>query len=287
MPSDLLPTKRELLLRRSLYTNPEPDTLASVLRQPRRLLPVLTFLALTLIWLLRSFSSASPHPIQQLIREATAKHAAAEAAHPTTLRQAFDSYVALNGRLPPRGFDTWFHLSKHIGACRLSGFKEMSSSLAMWWALEPAEIRARNAALAMEDHKKMGWVRIRDGRVRDWDEMVEMGLVTGPEGQTRWKGARSALEEMLQEVDRNAVWLPDGQWRAQCGWTTDARRFPHCLKLTQLSLAPAADFFVNNLDEPSVIVPYELRKSLEDTAKLGKSQSHLLLKAASTLAFAE
>lgn len=219
MPSDLLPTRRELLLRRTLY-NPDASALLSSPR--RRLLPILTLAALALLWLLGAFSSPARHPVTTLIRDARLKHDAAAAARPRSLRQAFDAYVALNGRLPPAGFDGWYALTLRVEACRLSGFAEMADSLAVWWALEPREIRARQAALGEESHKKMGWVRVRDGHVHDWDEMVERNMSTGVEEEVRHKGSRSAFEEMLQEVERLGARLPDGECARTCGDATVA-----------------------------------------------------------------
>jgi len=250
MPSDLLPTKRELLLRRTLYSADGPASLTS---RPRRLVPILALAALTLLWLLGAFASPTPHPITTLLREAKRKHAAAAAARPRSLGQAYAQYVALNGRLPPRGFDSWYALTVRLEACRLSGFKELRDSLQVWWALEPREIRARQDALGAEDHKKMGWVRVRDGHVHDWDEMVRRGYPTGVEDQVRHKGSRSAFEEMLQEVEREGGHLPDGefmrrgapplrrrhrQWRVARGWKRLSRvltPFPSCFEWICLS----------------------------------------------------
>lgn len=236
MPSDLLPTRRELLLRRTLYN---PDGANSLASRRRRLIPILSAAALTLLWLLGAFSSSAKHPITLLLRDAKLKHDVAVAARPKSLREAYTAYVALNGRLPPRGFDDWYAMTLRIEACRLGGFREMSDSLKVWWALEPREIRARLDALGEESHKKMGWVRVRDGHVHNWPEMVEKGFPTGIEDQVRHKGSRSAFEEMLQEVERFGGKLPDGQsgGAKECGKGAPPLRRARCARHVTVRIA--------------------------------------------------
>ncbi|GAA5825479.1 hypothetical protein JCM11251_007003 [Rhodosporidiobolus azoricus] len=178
-----------------------------------------------------------PHPIPGLIQKAEQAHYTREAAKPKTLEEAYALYVQKRGRKPPRGWDGWYHFAVGNGACRTSdGFDELYRSLEIWWGVTPAEIRARMDAMGGEDANALGRVRVREGRVLEWDEMEREGVGRGTVGMgesyvwTAWKG-------MLDGLVEEGIKLPD------------------------------VDFFVSQLDEPRVVIPYELRHSLEQRAQ--------------------
>ncbi|BGP01873.1 capsular associated protein, glycosyltransferase family 90 protein [Rhodotorula toruloides] len=189
------------------------------------------------------FSTPSlPHPIPDLIGRAEAEHARRLSSEPQTLEEAYKLYVARHGRRPPKGYDGWYNFAVQRGACRIDGFDEMYRSLGVWWGLEGSEIRDRMDRLGKAGHGGLGRVRIRHGRLVRWREMLDEGLGVGA-ANLEGSQARTAWEEMLDELIREGVRLPD------------------------------ADFFINQLDEPRVVMPYELRTDLENRGKRRRPRS--------------
>lgn len=156
------------------------------------------------------FSTPSlPHPIPSLIARAEAEHARRLASEPQTLEEAYARYTARHGRRPPKGYDGWYNFAVQRGACRIDGFDEMYRSLRVWWGLEGSEIRDRMDRLGKAGHGGLGRVRIRNGRLVRWREMIDEGLGVGA-ANLEGSQARTAWEEMLDELIREGVRLPDG-----------------------------------------------------------------------------
>lgn len=174
---------------------------------PQRLRgPVLAALAFVLVLTLRALLPAGlqPHPVPILLEAAAREHAALRASRSTSLRAAYARYVQAHQRRPPPGYDAWFYAAESVGACNVDDFGEMYRSLELWWALEPAEIRARAEQLA--GMHALSRVRVRDGRPVPFGELEESGVVSG-----KTSYARTALEGMLSAaVDRWKANLPDG-----------------------------------------------------------------------------
>lgn len=207
-----------------------------------------------LLYLLHSLTRSRPllHPIPSLLSTAATTHATLLSSRSTTLRGAYDLYLATHGRVPPAGFDAWFYAGRKSGVCNLDRFEEMYRSLEPWWAMKAGEIRERG-----EEAGKVGFgrVRVREGKVVGWEEMEERRVVRGQRSD-----ARNALEDMLNTVrERFGVRLPDGEF---CVFRRG------CLG-EEAEAGIAVDFYVNGLDEPRVLVPYELRSSLENLARRG------------------
>lgn len=157
---------------------------------------------------------ALPHPIPGLIAGAEAEHARRIASEPQTLEAAYERYVARHGRRPPKGYDGWYNFAVRRGACRIDGFDEMYRSLAVWWGLEGSEIRDRMDRLGKAGHGGLGRVRLRNGRLVRWREMVEQGVGIGA-ANLEDSQARTAWENMLDELIKEGVRLPDGASRAR------------------------------------------------------------------------
>ncbi|GJN92931.1 hypothetical protein Rhopal_005974-T1 [Rhodotorula paludigena] len=174
-----------------------------------------------------------PHPVPALLARAAQTHAQRRANEPQTLEQAVERYRARHdGRRPPKGFDAWYHFAVRRGACRIDGFEGLYDALRVWWGVEGAEIRQRMDRMGGEESSALGRVRVRDGRLVGWDEMRQEGVGTGARDMEN-QYARVAWSEMLQGLIDEGVRLPD------------------------------VDFFVNQLDEPRVVLPYEERVALE------------------------
>ncbi|GAA5888682.1 hypothetical protein JCM5296_000064 [Sporobolomyces johnsonii] len=233
--------------RSSLAFSSAPRALASSLLRRVVALPLVLKLA-TLVFLFLCIKVlplpftppiSVPHPIPSLLREAEALHASRLAHRPTSLRQAHDRYLAQHARPPPKGYDAWYSFAQKVGACRVEGYDEMYRSLAVWWGVEGGEIRDRIERIGVESAGGLGRVRVRDGRVVKWEEMGAQGLGRGATDMGG-SNARTAWEEMLEELGRRGVRLPD------------------------------VDFFINQLDEPRVVLPYELRTDLEKRGRRNK-----------------
>ncbi|GAA5906454.1 hypothetical protein JCM8208_004665 [Rhodotorula glutinis] len=191
-----------------------------------------------------------PHPIPHLIAAAERTHAERLAAAPRTLADAASRYSAhpsSAGRRPPKGYDAWFNFASQRSACRIDGFDELRRSLGVWWGVEGREIRARMDRMgdAGDAASALGRVRVRGGRVVGWDEMRREGLGVGARDM-EGKDARRALEDMLQALMDEGVRLPD------------------------------VDLFVNQLDEPRVVMPYEVRTELEARGRRRKPRPYQL-----------
>ncbi|KAM0746607.1 hypothetical protein T439DRAFT_329713 [Meredithblackwellia eburnea MCA 4105] len=178
-----------------------------------------------------SSSRAIEHPIGQLLRQAEQKHGDYLSRRSTSLREAYDLYLERNGRPPPAGYAEWYHASQKVEACNVDEFQQMQRDLEVWWAVPPAEIRDRTDALG--GIHALGRVRTRLGKVVSWKEMGGESVLRGSPSE-----ARTALEGMLEVLATKwGVKLPD------------------------------VDMFVNELDEPRVLISYEARTSLEKAAK--------------------
>ncbi|GAA5864865.1 hypothetical protein JCM3774_004254 [Rhodotorula dairenensis] len=171
------------------------------------------------------------HPVPHLLERAEAEHARRSAAEPKTLEEAYSLYRSRHGRPPPKGYDAWFFYARRNNACRIGGFDELYSSLKIWWGVDPREIRERTERLANPKSHALGRVRVRQGRIVTWEEMRQQGLGRGAEAMDEAE-PRTALEEMLGRLIEDDVRLPD------------------------------VDFFVNQLDEPRVVLDYSERTEL-------------------------
>ncbi|GAA6058351.1 hypothetical protein JCM3770_005848 [Rhodotorula araucariae] len=232
-----------------------PVPLGAQLRNPRRLLAcarrtvaatswtnrlvLLTLALLALRVLPLPFTAPIPldHPIPRLIVAAEAEHARRAASEPRTLDEAYARYVARHdGRRPPKGYDGWYNFAVRHGACRIDGFDELYDSLRVWWGVDGREMRDRMERMGAAPAIQR--VTVTDGKVVRRAERVGAGS-----GDTSDETASGALEEMLAALIDEGVRLPD------------------------------VDFFVNQLDEPRVVVPYELRTELETRGKRRKPRS--------------
>ncbi|GAA5846171.1 hypothetical protein JCM9279_005846 [Rhodotorula babjevae] len=215
-------------------------TLAATTWTTRLVLLTLAFLIVRVLpFALPPFTAplSLPHPIPHLIAAAERTHAQRLSSAPRTLADAaarYSAHPSAAGRRPPKGYDAWFNFASQRGACRLDGFDELRASLGAWWGLSGREIRARMERMgdAGDAASALGRVRVREGRIVRWDEMRREGLGVGARDMER-KDARRALEDMLQALIDEGVRLPD------------------------------VDLFVNQLDEPRVVMPYETRTELE------------------------
>ncbi|GAA5977769.1 hypothetical protein JCM10908_005088 [Rhodotorula pacifica] len=211
---------------------------------PRRI-ALAVFLVLLIRTLFRLPSLFSPslvgnqHPIPQLIARAEAEDARRRAAEPKTLQEAYSLYQTRHGRPPPKGYDAWFFYARRNKACRIGGFDELYKSLAVWWGVDPREIRERTERLGDPKSHALGRVSVRQGQIVTWEEMRQRGMGRGAEEMDDAE-ARTALEEMLSRLIEDDVRLPD------------------------------VDFFVNQLDEPRVLLDYDERTDLEQRARRRK-----------------
>ncbi|BGP50176.1 hypothetical protein JCM10450v2_006087 [Rhodotorula kratochvilovae] len=262
-PSSLLPTVAPTPAGEGIRTDgANAAPLSAQLRSPRRLamkagravaslgwthrlvLLTLAFLALKILPLPFTAPISLHHPIPRLIAAAEAEHARRAASEPQTLEQAYARYVSRHGRRPPKGYDAWYNFAVQRGACRIDGFDEMHDSLRVWWGVEGREIRERMERIgaAGDGASALGRVRVRDGRLVRWAEMLEAGVAVGASNMDD-QYARRAFAEMLDGLIDEGVRLPD------------------------------VDFFISQLDEPRVVVPYELRTELEARGKKRRPRS--------------
>lgn len=149
------------------------------------------------------------HPLPSLLSRATRLAHSRAAAEPRTLSDAYHRYRTRHGRPPPQGYDAWFNYAKKHRACRIDGFEEMYRSLEVWWGVKPEEIRERIEAMGVPEAGSIGRVRVREGRVVKWGEMLEEGVPVG-DVHMEEQYARTAWEEMLETLLDQGERLPDG-----------------------------------------------------------------------------
>ena len=157
-----------------------------------------------------------------------------------TLEQAIGKYEKFYHRRPPKGFDQWFELALKFNSKNIDHYTDIYESLLPYWGMTPDEVRTRQEGL---DGIDLGRLKVRNGWVVTWESMSESERSTGHNTE-----ARKSLEDMLWALNmHHGVRLPD------------------------------FDMFVNGLDEPRVIVPYEVRSELEKLAQKGQSKSFFTL----------
>ncbi|ORY88466.1 hypothetical protein BCR35DRAFT_276816 [Leucosporidium creatinivorum] len=184
-------------------------------------------------------SHNTPHPISTLIAQAAEQHRQRLTEKSTSLAEATELYRRRTGRLPPRGFDSWYHASRARGVCNLDRFDEMQKSLKMWWAVSPAEVRGR---IDLLDRWGLGGkVAVRSGKVLEWKDMVSLGVSKGKDRASERNPFRLGWAEVLRGIEED--------WR---------------------ETLPDVDFIVNGLDEPRVLMDWSLRTELERLADLGQ-----------------
>ena len=129
----------------------------------------------------------------KLLRRARLVAATAERAKSRTLAEAVAAYRTRYRRAPPRGFDDWYALASAIGG-NVDAYDSIDRSLEPFWALEPADIRARQEALP-STAPGLGRVSIRHGRPILYSRQNEH--LRGDNS-----AARKSFEAMLKEARR-------------------------------------------------------------------------------------
>lgn len=118
--------------------------------------------------------------------------AASTSAH---LYLAVEEYRALYGRYPPPGFDAWHKYATARGSLIINSFDSIWNDLRPFYALEPAEIRARTYDLITDHRNDIVGVSIRDGRAH-----------AGPNIPPRHQWM---VEGILKMINKFAEHLPD------------------------------------------------------------------------------
>lgn len=155
-------------------------------------------------WYKEWFSTPSlQHPIPNLLRTGKVQHSKMVNSRSRNLREAYEKYVELHGRLPPKGFDTWFFSSQQTKVCNLDNFNGLYSSLKPFWAITPKELKQKMNSLSSAAN--IGRVKVREGKVVKFKNMRS-------EERGSDSDARRAVEEMLEMVvGRFRIKLPDSQ----------------------------------------------------------------------------
>ena len=212
---------------------------------------------LFVLWLVSGRSGASrsqrEHPLPGLLRNAQRQHDLLVSTRPTSLSDAYTRYISKhNGRLPPKKYDQWFWTSLRHDVCNLDRFDRMYDDLQVWRGISGDAINLRTETL--RNVGALGRVRIRKGKVVPFAQMTK-----SERGHD--SDARSAIELMISNL--TDVWhldLPDGAYRRR------RNRF------SADWLLAAVDMFINGLDEPRVVLPYEDKQEYLAKAKSGRRE---------------
>ena len=120
-----------------------------------------------------------------------------------TLNEAVAEYERRYGIPPPPKFDKWYEFAQSHKSEVIDSFDQINNDLLPFWAIEPAEIRARTNQLLSEAVLGMGGLRIRGGQVSESPHIP---------GTHRWM--TEALERMIQPYSQ---WLPDMDFAVNLG----------------------------------------------------------------------
>lgn len=124
------------------------------------------------------------HPIWHLITDAERELEAVKGRQSRTLDEAVAEYRRRHlGLNPPPNFDKWYEFARAKGVQLIDEFDTVMESLAPFWGLEPATVRARaKEALGFPDNALLG-VQIRGGRIThldgggEWQQQATAGMM--------------------------------------------------------------------------------------------------------------
>jgi hypothetical protein len=139
------------------------------------------------------YGNTSPkHPLFKLVEDAEFRFKSVTARQSNNLAQAAAEYRRRYGMPPPPRFEEWYRFAVDSGVQLIDEYDSIHESLQLFWALKPADIRARTVEALGYSQSLMG-VSIRNGQVQ-----------TVGEGQGDWQ--EPATRQMISEFSK---WLPD------------------------------------------------------------------------------
>ena len=138
-----------------------------------------------------------PHPIDQLIVQASSNHTTwlAQANQSRTLGEAVRNYQRRYNRNPPPNFDRWYTFANARSSLIIDDFDRVHNDLLPFWALEPRLLRNRTRETLSDPWNEVAEIRIRAGHV----ELVD----------SIWPTHKWMLEGAVSMIFTFAEWLPD------------------------------------------------------------------------------
>lgn len=156
----------------TLFTQTSPGSHRHHQTSPFAGLPFLLYGSLLLLVIVRSGiwiahqSSVKYHPIDMLIYEAKARHAAyvSRASLSRNLPAAAEVYKERYSRKPPPAFDHWYEYARNRDVLIIDDFDRIYADLLPFWALSPAEIRERTWLAISNPWNDVAGISIRNGK---------------------------------------------------------------------------------------------------------------------------
>jgi hypothetical protein len=103
------------------------------------------------------------HPIDAMMQAGIRAHDNwAGQANGLSLQSIARDYRIRNHRNPPPRFDAWYDFAVNRSSVIMNGYDTIHDDLAIFWTMDPAEVRKRTAEL-LEIPNDIGGIRIRDG----------------------------------------------------------------------------------------------------------------------------
>lgn len=127
-------------------------------------------------------STASSHPVHQLISDAERDWESLKARQSGSLADAVAEYTRRYQVPPPPNFDKWYEFAKDKGVQLIDEYDTIYHSLLPFWALEPSIMRERAREALGFDNALLGLL-IRDGQAvkveggDEWQQKATVGMM--------------------------------------------------------------------------------------------------------------
>ncbi|KAF7316647.1 SPX domain-containing protein [Mycena chlorophos] len=215
---------------------PDPSTVFLIptdaphpIRSPSPVLGEHTFLPNGLL----EVNPTGPHPIFALIARAEAEWSQKLAAASKTLRQAATEYTRRYGRLPPRGFDSWWGYMVANNVQLPDEYDQIDRDLAPFYGVDPVDLQTIQF---------------------DWEGHKDSYTI----GKESVEGGLSMLNFTLPEDERVRFTLAQGAFELM-----------RLLEGVEHELPPFRAVFSPH-DNPNLLTDWELRQQALDAAREGR-----------------
>ncbi|RKF56368.1 Beta-1,2-xylosyltransferase 1 [Golovinomyces cichoracearum] len=192
----------------------------------------------------------STHPIWKLIRENEIKWESLIAKQSQSLSKAVTEYRRRYGIPPPPNFDKWYEFAKARNVQLIDEYDNIQETLAPFWGLKPATIRARAREAIGFDSNNMIGVLIRNGEIKkiagggDWQmnataymikdfihHLPDMDLAFNIHDEPRVLVPHDDLSRLVSDAEKigkvaaKAVLEPRNRWSERPPDLNDGSRF--------------------------------------------------------------
>ena len=91
----------------------------------------------------RGPTSGQKHPIELLVENARKRYTQMVDSQPKSLEEAIVNYQKRYKRVPPPGFDDWYHTAVNLNATVIDNYDTVMAAFEPYWGISARELRAR------------------------------------------------------------------------------------------------------------------------------------------------